>query len=49
MKTEALKIKEKLIHSETLTHEDRTFLIGFIFFALEFQDYIKGTTQPRRE
>jgi hypothetical protein len=49
MKTEALKIQEKLIHSEALNNADRNFLIGFIYFALEFQDYIKGTTQPRRE
>jgi len=50
MKTEALKIAEKLIHSrEPLTYEDKTFLIGFIYFALEFQEYIKGTTLPRRE
>ncbi len=49
MKTEALQIQEKLIKDEPLTRIDRNFLIGFIYFALEFQEYIKGTTQPRRE
>jgi len=43
MKTKALEIAHKLVKGETLTHEDRTFLIAFIFFANEFQDYIKET------
>jgi hypothetical protein len=42
VKTEAQKIYKKLIANEALTYEDRTFLIGFILFALEFQDFIKG-------
>lgn len=41
MKTEAFAIQNKLIKNEALTYEDKTFLIGFIYFALEFQDYIK--------
>ena len=41
MKVEALAIQRKLINNDTLTYEDRTFLIGFIIFALEFQEYIK--------
>jgi len=45
VKTEALRIQKKLIGNESLTYEDRTFLIGFILFALEFQDFIKGVEQ----
>lgn len=41
MKTEALAIQKKLIKNEPLTYEDRTFLIGYIYFALEFVDYCK--------
>ena len=43
MKTKALEIQQKLIKNESLDYEDRTFLIGFIMFALEFQEYIKET------
>jgi hypothetical protein len=42
MKTEALKIQQKLVANEPLNYEDRTFLIGFIMFSLEFQEYVKG-------
>lgn len=42
MKTEAIKVSEKLRKSEPLTNDDRTFLLGFIYFALEFQEYVKG-------
>ena len=41
MKTEALTIQKKLIGNEALNYEDRTFLIGFIYFALELQEFIK--------
>lgn len=41
MKTEALSIQKKLINNEALTYEDRTFLIGFIYFSLELQEFIK--------
>jgi hypothetical protein len=41
VKTEAQAISKKLIKNEALTYEDRTFLIGFIYFALEFIDYSK--------
>ena len=43
MKTKALEIQQKLIDNKALEYNDRTFLIGFILFALEFQDYIKET------
>ena len=45
MKTEVLAIQRKLINNDTLTYEDRTFLIGFMLFALEFQEYIKTANQ----
>ena len=41
MKKEAQAISNKLIKNEALNYEDRTFLIGFIYFALEFIDYCK--------
>lgn len=40
MKPEALAIQRKLINNDTLTYEDRTFLIGFIYFALELREFI---------
>jgi hypothetical protein len=41
MKTEALKIQKKLIDNEPLTYEDKTFLIGFIIFSLEFVNHVR--------
>jgi hypothetical protein len=43
VKTKALELIQKLLKNETLDYEDRTFLLGFIMFSLEFQDYVKGT------
>ncbi len=42
MKIKALELIQKLIKNEALDYEDRTFLIGYIYFSLEFQDYIKS-------
>ena len=41
MKTKALEIQNKLIDDKPLTYQDRTFLIGFITFSLEFVNYVR--------
>jgi hypothetical protein len=46
MKPEALTIQKKLITNDTLTYEDRTFLIGFIYFALELREFIGHDRRP---
>lgn len=46
MKPEALAIQRKLINNDTITYEDRTFLIGFIYFALELREFIGHDRRP---
>ena len=41
MKIEALRIQKKLINNDSLTYEERTFLIGFIEFSNHFVDYVR--------
>lgn len=34
-------LQNKLAKEEPLTHDDRTFLLGFLIFAKEFVDYVR--------